>query len=90
MNSKIPIILVIEDEKLLLKSIEIKMKNSHLESVGVNNAESALEYLEKASPLPDMIWLDYYLKNNMNGLDFLKKIHGNSKWSKIPVIVVSN
>ncbi|MFH0820875.1 MAG: response regulator, partial [Candidatus Peregrinibacteria bacterium] len=47
-------------------------------------------YLEKASPLPDMIWLDYYLKNNMNGLDFLKKIHGNSKWSKIPVIVVSN
>ena len=90
MSKAIPTILVIEDEALLLKSIEAKLKLSKLNPVGIADAETGLAYLAKASPLPDMVWLDYYLKNGMNGLDFMKKAHAHPQWSKIPVIIVSN
>ena len=84
-----PITLVIEDEALLLQAIGKKLDLSGFEVVSCTGGQQGLDYLKDLVSLPDAIWLDYYLKD-MNGLDFMKKIKENEKWSKIPVVVVSN
>ena len=39
----------------------------------------------------DAIWLDHDLLGDEDGLDFITKFKANgSKWSKVPVFVVSN
>lgn len=83
-------ILVIEDEPLLLASIVKKIEKEGLHPTSVKSGEEAIKYLEHASPLPDFIWLDYYLGGKMNGLDFMKVCHENPRTQKVPVVVVSN
>lgn len=83
------VVMVIEDEELLLQAITKKLKNSGFETVSCTTAKQALEYLDTLNELPDVIWLDYYLKD-MNGLEFMDRINQNPSWTKIPVVVVSN
>lgn len=82
--------MVIEDEEILLHAITSKLKKVGMETVSCTKVEQALDYLEELETLPSAIWLDYYLKGDMNGLDFLIHIKKNEKWKKIPVIIVSN
>lgn len=89
MKNKISTILVIEDEDLLLRAISKKLELSGLNAVTCTSGEQALDYLSNLLELPDVIWLDYHLKE-MNGLDFLKKVKDNALWAKIPVVIVSN
>lgn len=79
--------LVIEDEKLLLNAIQKKLEKNGIKSVGFENGEKALKYINESEENPDVIWLDYYL-NGMNGMEFMKKF--NQAKHSIPVIVVSN
>lgn len=89
MDKKLSTILVVEDEDLLLRAICRKLELSQLNYVSCASGEQALDYLENLLELPDVIWLDYHLKE-MNGLDFLKKVKDNKKWQHIPVVIVSN
>lgn len=89
MDNKISTVLVIEDEDLLLRAISKKLELSGLNPVTCTSGEQALDYLSSLLELPDVIWLDYHLKE-MNGLDFLKKLKDNNLWSNIPVVIVSN
>lgn len=84
-----PTILVIEDEILLLEAISKKLKISNCDVVGCSSGKQALDYLQNLAKKPDAIWLDYYL-GDTNGIDLMKKIRQNEKWSTIPVLVVSN
>lgn len=81
--------MVIEDEDLLLQAITKKLKIEGFETISCTSAKQALDYLLTLSELPDVIWLDYYLKD-MNGLEFMHKISEKQDWAKIPVVVVSN
>jgi CheY-like chemotaxis protein len=83
------VVMVIEDEELLLQAITKKLKDNGFDTISCAAASQALEYLGKLPELPDLIWLDYYLKD-MNGLEFMDKLNENNDWSRIPVIVVSN
>jgi response regulator of citrate/malate metabolism len=39
----------------------------------------------------DAVWLDHYLLGEKTGLDFVAKLKSKkSKWTKIPIFVVSN
>jgi two-component system chemotaxis response regulator CheY len=82
-------VLVVEDEMMLLKAIEMKLLKAGKKVVLCTSAEEALEALKNSTELPDIIWLDYYLKD-MNGLQFMSELKMNPKWAEIPVMVVSN
>ena len=81
--------MVVEDEHLLLKAIERKLKLNNLNVIACESGTEALERLGKIPQLPDAIWLDYYL-GDINGIEFMQKLRKNPKLADIPVLVVSN
>lgn len=88
MDKKITVA-IIEDEEMLLFAIKTKMENDGLNTISFSSAKEAIESLKKNEVVPDIIWLDYYLKD-MNGIEFMHEIKKEDKLSNIPVIVVSN
>lgn len=89
MKKENPIVMVVEDERLLLQAIAKKLKMNEMEVIPCLSGKKAFDYLNSSSKLPNVIWLDYYLKD-MDGLGFMNRLKENSKWKKIPVVVVSN
>jgi DNA-binding response OmpR family regulator len=89
MSKQDPTVLVVEDEVLLLQAITKKLKLSGMDALSCSSGQQAIDYLESIDELPDVIWLDYYLKD-MNGLSFMQALKKNEKWAAIPVLVVSN
>lgn len=81
--------MVVEDEELLLQAITKKLTLSGMEVLSCSGGQQGLDYLNTLGKLPDVIWLDYYLKD-MDGLAFMHAIKTNPKWFNIPVFVVSN
>ncbi|MCH2223409.1 MAG: response regulator [Crocinitomicaceae bacterium] len=81
-------IFIIEDSKIILETIK-HILELELEArvLPFDSAEAALEKLDIYNP--DIILLDYYLdsqdKNNMNGLDFIKRL---SLRKKMPFIIM--
>jgi CheY-like chemotaxis protein len=85
-------ILVVEDEQSLREAITLKLTSIGMEVVGHESGQQAIDYLKSLNStdqLPDLIWLDYYLKD-LNGLDFMKELKKYNNLVNIPVIVVSN
>lgn len=89
MPTKIPTIMVVEDEPLLLQAITKKLEVTGFNVLPCTSGQEAVNYLNDRDELPDAVWLDYYLKD-MNGLAFMQELKMNPAWSNIPVIVVSN
>lgn len=81
--------MVVEDEALLLQVISKKLKLSGMEVLSCSSGRQAIDYLKNLDTPPDAIWLDYYLVD-MNGLAFMQELKQNTKWTDIPVLVVSN
>lgn len=81
--------LVVEDEKPLLKAIKTKMEQNGFDVVTARSAEQAVKTLEDIGSI-DVIWLDHYLLGGEDGLKFLAQIKNNKNWKSIPVYVVSN
>lgn len=84
-----PVVMVVEDEVLLLKAITKKLELNGIDVISCTTGEQAFNYMADLPQLPDMIWLDYYLRDT-NGLEFMQKLKDNPAWKNIPVIVVSN
>jgi DNA-binding response OmpR family regulator len=106
MIKKTKTILVIEDERSLLKAIKIKLEKNNfkvitsrsvdnafstpIKNITISNVEVALKHLEELEQV-DAIWLDHDLLGEEDGLDFVTKFKANGgKWSKVPIFVVSN
>ena len=82
-------IMVVEDESLLLEAITKKLDLYKIKTVSCTSGNQAFDYLENFKQLPDLVWLDYHLKD-MDGLEFMNKLKMRDKWKDIPVVVVSN
>jgi two-component system, OmpR family, phosphate regulon response regulator PhoB len=82
-------VMVIEDEEMLLSAIVRKLEGKGMKSDAFSKASKALEFLAEGSNQPDIIWLDYYL-DDIDGLEFMKRLRANEQWVDIPVVVVSN
>jgi DNA-binding response OmpR family regulator len=80
-------ILIVEDDVFIHDIYKVKFSQEGFDVSVAENGMEALKELEKN--IPDMILLDIIMPR-MDGTDLLKKIKKNEKWSKIPVIVLSN
>lgn len=84
-----PKVFIVEDEKILLDAIAKKLSLQGIDSIGFTSGQEALEYARNSEEAPDLIWLDYYLKD-LSGLEFLTQLKKYEKWNGLPVVVVSN
>src|SRR3990172_10840200 len=86
-KKKLPKVLIVEDDKFVLKAMDYKFKESGFEVKLAPTAEIGLSVLENW--LPDAIVLDILLPG-IDGYAFLRTVRGNDKWKSIPVIISSN
>ena len=84
-----PVVMVVEDERLLLEAISKKLEIDGVTAISCSSGEQAIECLNTSLELPDAIWLDYQLKD-MDGIQFMGQLKKKEAWAQIPVIVVSN
>jgi DNA-binding response OmpR family regulator len=78
-------ILVAEDEPVMLKTIEMRLKKDGHEVIALSNGRDALEALDRESP--DLVITDIMMPYS-SGLEVVGKVKSSEK--KIPVIVLSS
>lgn len=83
MATKLPTVLVIEDDSTIRRFLRVGLKNhGYVYQEAVSGKEGISQVMHTN---PDMIILDLGLPD-MDGLEFLKELRG---WSKTPVIVLT-
>ncbi len=80
-------LLIVEDEKPLVKVLEIFLKEKPVDLEIATDGELAWEKL--ADFKPDLILLDLWLPK-INGIEFLKKVKADDHYKEIPVVIFSN
>ena len=86
MTEKNKKILIVEDDKFLLKAYKIKFNHEEVEIITATDGLSGLE--EAKNEKPALIILDLMLPG-INGFEFLEKIKADDETKDIPVIAVS-
>ncbi|RLA63174.1 MAG: hypothetical protein DRQ88_04490 [Epsilonproteobacteria bacterium] len=79
-------VLVVEDNELVLKVLDIRLKNKDVEPTCISNPKEALGLLKKEKF--DLIIIDY-LMPEISGLELLKKIRTRYSPMELPVIMIS-
>lgn len=82
-----PKILIVEDDKFLLKAYKIKFERAGFDITTAVDGAMGLTMAEKDHPA--LIILDLMVPM-MNGFEFLKKIKEDDRLKGIPVVVLSN
>jgi len=80
-------ILVIEDERFLLRDIMELLEFSDFEVLGATSGEQGLELAEQHQP--DLILCDIGLRGNMNGYQVLETLRNTLSISGIPFVFMS-
>lgn len=83
-----PLILVVEDDKDIRKSMKRLLASEGYEVALAENGKAALDYLISSSGLPDLIILDLMMPV-MDGFEFRKIQEADAKLSRIPVVIMS-
>ncbi len=81
------IVFVIEDDAFLVKAYQIKLAKEGAQVWIATDGKEALDYLSKDPPA--VVMLDLMLPS-MSGFDILEAIRANSKWKKVPVLILTN
>jgi two-component system alkaline phosphatase synthesis response regulator PhoP len=79
-------ILIVEDEKDILKMVEYNLKKDGYRTVSARDGEDAIEMAH--SEHPDLILLDLMLPG-IDGLEVCKQLKRESKTAGIPIIMVT-
>jgi DNA-binding response OmpR family regulator len=79
-------ILVAEDESLMLKTIELKLKKEGYDVVGCDNGGEAIEKLNAL--VPDMVITDIMLPF-ASGFEIIKVLKASPVQKNIPILVLS-
>ena len=80
---KSPVVLIVEDEKLIRRFVRSALEDEDCRVVEV--ATSAQGLIEAAANKPDLVILDLGLPDG-NGIDFIGDLRG---WSDVPILVLS-
>ena len=86
MVNKSKLILLVEDEKDIIKMLEYNLKKEGLKTLSVRNGEGAIDLAR--SQHPDLIILDLMLPG-IDGLEVCKTLKGDSKTAAIPIIMLT-
>lgn len=79
-------ILIVEDEKDIVKMLEYNLKKEGYATFSTRNGEAAIEIAKKEHP--DLILLDLMLPG-LDGLEVCKAVKGESKTVTIPIIMLT-
>lgn len=80
-------ILIVEDDSFVMDIYQTKLSQEGYTVIEARDGLEALERLEKEKP--DLILLDIIMPR-MDGMEVLKKIKEEKKFSDIPVILLTN
>lgn len=80
-------VLVVEDDKFLIKAYAAKLKKEGFDTILASNGEDGLRIA--AEEKPDIILLDLVMPKK-DGFDVLYDLKQNKKLKNIPVVVLSN
>lgn len=86
MISKTKKILIVEDDKFLLKAYQIKLAQAGFKLFAAEDGEKGVQLAKKH--LPDLVILDLMLPK-LTGFEFLKRVKKDPKTKNIPVVVLS-
>jgi CheY-like chemotaxis protein len=81
--------LLVDDDEFILDLYERVFRGETHEVEKAHDGAEALALLEKSGQLPDIIILDINMPR-MDGYEFLQKIKADTRFSQIPVIILSN
>ncbi len=84
--SKVPVVLVVDDEQDLVSLLSIRLKKENYKVFGVYNGTDALKMLE--SKQIDLVILDLMLPD-MSGIEVCRQMHLNPLLMNIPVLILS-
>jgi Na+/proline symporter/signal transduction histidine kinase/ActR/RegA family two-component response regulator len=87
-KGRIPKILMVDDESLVLKSGEMLIKALGYDFKGIDNGEEAIEYINSDTFDADLVLLDMMLRD-MSGVDVMKGIKEKRDNKVIKVIIQS-
>ena len=79
-------ILIVEDEKDIVKMLDYNLKKEGFKTLSAHNGEDGLDMARKENP--DLILLDLMLPE-MDGMDVCKAIKNEAKTSHIPIIILT-
>jgi two-component system alkaline phosphatase synthesis response regulator PhoP len=79
-------ILIVEDEKDIVKMLEYNLKKEGFRTISAQDGEDALEYAAREHP--DLIILDLLLPG-MDGLEVCKEFKKETKTASIPIIMLT-
>lgn len=79
-------ILVVDDQKHIVRLVQITLEKAGYEVVMAYDGVEALEQVEKE--IPDLIVLDVMMPR-MDGFEVLQKLQANTKYQTIPVIMLT-
>ncbi len=83
------IVLVIEDERPLVKVIGDRLEKIGFDIVTARTVDQGLTYMMEVNGI-SAVWLDHYLVGEQTGIDFVRKIKCFDKWKDLPIFIVSN
>jgi DNA-binding response OmpR family regulator len=80
-------ILVVEDEQILLRALNVELLSQGFEVLSAKDGETGLRLINEEKP--GLVLLDLILPK-MHGFEVLKAIKSNEDTREIPVIILSN
>jgi two-component system alkaline phosphatase synthesis response regulator PhoP len=81
-------ILVCEDEVHIQRLIKLVLEKSGMHVDTVGSGEEALQFLNEATQLPDLILLDI-LMPGIDGLQVLRTVKSNKSLKEIPIVMLT-
>lgn len=87
MENARPKILIVEDDKFLLKAYKIKFERAGLDVAVATDGVTGLTLAKREHPA--LIVLDLMVPL-MNGFEFLKRVKKEEKLKTVPIVVLSN
>jgi two-component system cell cycle response regulator len=88
MNDRPATVFVADDNPSILQGLERALKVTGYHVRTAMSGRAALELLEDADPLPDLLLLDVMMPE-MSGLEVLRALRMDPRWVEIPVVLIT-